>query len=31
VREGRLVGIVTPADVIRFLVAELLPVPPEVG
>jgi CBS domain-containing protein len=31
VREGRLVGIVTPADVIRFLVEELLPVPPEVG
>jgi len=31
VREGRLVGIVTPADVIRFLVEQLLPVPPEVG
>jgi CBS domain-containing protein len=31
VRKGRLVGIITPLDVIRFLVEELLPVPPEVG
>jgi CBS domain-containing protein len=31
VREGRLVGIITPADVIRFLVKELLSIPPEVS
>jgi CBS domain-containing protein len=31
VREGRLVGIITPADVIRFLVEQLLPIPPVVG
>jgi CBS domain-containing protein len=31
VREGRLVGIITPSDVIRFLVERTLPVPPEVG
>lgn len=31
VREGRLVGMITPTDVIRFLVERLLPVPPEVG
>lgn len=31
VRQGRLVGMITPTDVIRFLVDRLLPVPPEVG
>ncbi len=31
VRAGRLVGIITPADMIRFLVKELLPIPPEVS
>jgi CBS domain-containing protein len=31
VREGLLVGIITPADVIRFLVEQLLPIPPAVG
>lgn len=31
VRQGRLVGIITPSDVIRFLVERLLPVPPEAG
>jgi CBS domain-containing protein len=29
VRGGRLVGIITPADVVRFLVERLLPVPPQ--
>ena len=31
VRLERLVGIITPADVVRFLVERLLPVPPEAG
>jgi CBS domain-containing protein len=31
VRDGRLVGIVTPSDVIRFLVAHSLPPPPVVA
>jgi CBS domain-containing protein len=31
VRQERLVGIITPADVVRFLVERLLPVPPEAG
>jgi CBS domain-containing protein len=31
VRQGRLVGIITPSDLIRFLVEELLPVPPAAG
>jgi CBS domain-containing protein len=31
VRHGRLVGIVTPSDVIRFLVAHALPPPPVVA
>ena len=31
VRDGRLVGIITPSDVIRHLVEGFLPVPPEVG
>jgi CBS domain-containing protein len=29
VREGRLVGIITPSDVIRFLVDQFLPIPPD--
>jgi len=31
VRKGRLVGIITPHDVLRFFVAHLLPEPPEAG
>ena len=31
VREGRLVGIITPHDVLRFFVDHVLPKPPEVG
>ena len=31
VREGRLVGIITPQDVLRFLVEQVLPQPPEAG
>lgn len=31
VRQDRLVGIITPADVVRYLVERLLPVPPEAG
>jgi CBS domain-containing protein len=31
VRMERLVGIITPADVVRFLVERLLPAPPEAG
>ena len=31
VRNQRLVGIITPADVIRFLVEQLLPPTPEAG
>ena len=31
VRQGKLVGIITPSDIIRFMVEELLPIPPEVG
>jgi CBS domain-containing protein len=31
VRERRLVGIITPLDVLRFFVDHVLPVPPEVG
>ena len=31
VREQRLVGIITPLDVLRFFVEHVLPVPPEVG
>ena len=31
VRQERLVGLITPADVVRFLVERLLPVPPEAG
>ena len=31
VRERRLVGIITPLDVLRFFVEHVLPVPPEVG
>jgi CBS domain-containing protein len=31
VRERRLVGIITPLDVLRFFIEHVLPVPPEVG
>jgi CBS domain-containing protein len=31
VRNGRLVGIITPHDVLRFFVDQLLPEPPEAG
>ena len=31
VREGRLVGIIAPVDVLRFYVDHILPKPPEVG
>jgi CBS domain-containing protein len=31
VRQGRLVGIITPSDIIRFMVEQVLPIPPEVG
>ncbi len=31
VRQGRLVGIITPSDVIRFLVDQQLPTPPKAG
>ena len=30
-REGRLVGIITPLDVLRFFVEHVIPPPPEVG
>src|SRR2546427_6584173 len=30
-REGRLVGIITPLDVLRFFVEQVIPPPPEVG
>ena len=30
-REGRLVGIITPLDVLRFYVEHVIPPPPEVG
>ena len=31
VREGKLVGIITPHDVLRYFVDHVLPAPPEVG
>ena len=31
VRQGRLVGIITPLDVLRFLVEQVLPPRPEAG
>jgi CBS domain-containing protein len=31
VRQGRLVGLITPLDVLRFFVEHILPLPPEAG
>jgi CBS domain-containing protein len=31
VRQNRLVGIITPLDVLRFLVEQVIPPPPEAG